>query len=139
MILLIGFKGDSIETGISQRSSRTVDIQDCIVRVVRMDRVGGFYRKGSFLPFQAPRVGTVPVLISFPVGRGVFEVPVLNQFGIQAAIGGIVDVLKKIPISKSLISLVSSGCAVTVAFTGFKPAKRSLSCTGRSPYRELRY
>ena len=95
MILLTGFKGDSIETGIGQRSSRAVDIQDCIVRVVRMDRVGGFYRKGSFLPFQAPRVGTVPVLISFPVGRGVFEVPVLNQFGIQAAIGGVVDVLKK--------------------------------------------
>ena len=46
---------------------------------------------------------------------------------------------KKIPINKSLISFVSSGCAVTVALIGFSPAKRSLSCTGRSPYRELRY
>ena len=34
-------------------------------------------------------MGAVPVLVPFTVGRVVFEVPDLDQFGIQAAVGGV--------------------------------------------------
>ena len=40
-------------------------------------------------------MGAVPVLVPFTVGRVVFEVPVLDQFGIQAAVSGVVDVFEE--------------------------------------------
>ena len=60
-----------------------------------MNRILRCNTQCSITPLNTPGVSTIPVLIVTTVGRGIFKVAVLNQFGIQTTVSSIVDILKE--------------------------------------------
>ena len=60
--------------------------------------MNGLFRghvKCHALAFHAPCVAAVPALVLVTIGFGVLEIPVLHQFGIQSAVGCIIQVFKE--------------------------------------------
>ena len=45
--------------------------------------------------FKAPRMSCIPITLATVVLGSVFKVAVLNEFGIQAAVGAVVNVLEE--------------------------------------------
>ena len=60
-----------------------------------MNRIFRCNAQCSITALNSPGVSTIPVLIVTTVGRSIFKVTVLNQFGIQATVSSIVDILKE--------------------------------------------
>ena len=60
-----------------------------------MNRIFRCNAQCSITALNTPGVSTIPVLIVTTVGRGILKVTVLNQFGIQATVCSIVDILKE--------------------------------------------
>lgn len=63
------------------------------MRIIIMDRIIRTDFKHA-VAFGAPRSGGIPVIVAATVRRIIFEVAVLNQFGIQAAVGGIISMIR---------------------------------------------
>jgi hypothetical protein len=64
--------------------------------LIWMDRSERINDKAILGSTESPRLFAVPTCIAaFGVGRGIFESPILNQFGIQTTIGRVVDVLEE--------------------------------------------
>ena len=60
-----------------------------------MNRIFRCNAQCSITALNTPGVSIIPVLIVTTVGRSIFKVTVLNQFGIQATVSSIVDILKE--------------------------------------------
>ena len=63
--------------------------------VIRVNRIFRCNAQCSITALNTPGVSSIPVLIVTTIRRGILKVAVLNQFGIQAAVRSIVDILKK--------------------------------------------
>jgi len=63
--------------------------------IVGMDGLIRGHVECHALALHAPRVAAVPVPVLVAVGFGVFEIPVLHQFGIQSAVGCVIQVFKE--------------------------------------------
>ncbi len=63
--------------------------------IVGMDGLLRRHIECHALALHAPRVAAVPVPVLVAVGFGVFEIPVLHQFGIQSAVGCVIQVFKE--------------------------------------------
>ena len=61
-----------------------------------MDGIFHGYDIGVFtIALKTPCGHRIPVLIASTVGRRILEIAILNQFGIQTTVGGIIDILEE--------------------------------------------
>ena len=103
IIFVTLLENDAIETIVLQSSSRLSRVEHSIVGIISMDRLVGGNVKSCAFSLQFPITLCIPFVA---VKLRIFEISVLNKFGIKSTISTIVDVL--LLVTLVVLSLLSS-------------------------------
>ena len=92
IVFLALLEGDSVPTFIDEFSARCDRLEGRVVDVVLVDRSLCFDVPCGAITFESPCSLGIPITV---VIGCIFEISVLNQFGIQTSVGSIADILKE--------------------------------------------